>query len=281
MNTLLSPVAHALAGVLALAHHLVTHLGAAPGSAAAWLAAIALLVAVVRSLVLPLVLRSVRDTHARAHARPALLALQERYAGRRDLESLQQLRAEQRDIHVEHGISGWSLAPALLQLPLLLALYRVVSDITAGHPFGALDAGLVASAASASVLGLHLSSRLGPTLHLAPASGLVLLGVALVSAVLSLATQRWFVLPMTDPSGQPALLATVQQWMPVLSATGVLVSAFFVPAGVLLYWALGNLWVFVQQGLVWRFAPTPGSPAALRRAALRGAAPPEAADGPA
>lgn len=74
------------------------------------------------------------------------------------------MRAEQKAIHAEHGVSGWSLAPALLQLPLFYALYRVVSDLTAGHSVGALDAGLVASASAASVAGLHLTSHLGSTL---------------------------------------------------------------------------------------------------------------------
>ena len=74
------------------------------------------------------------------------------------------MRAEQKAIQAEHGVSGWSLAPALLQLPLFYALYRVVSDLTAGHSVGALDAGLVASASAASVACLHLTSHLGSTL---------------------------------------------------------------------------------------------------------------------
>ncbi|GAB3447445.1 hypothetical protein GCM10027517_31290 [Phycicoccus ginsengisoli] len=265
----INPVSHVLAAVLAGAHTLATSLGLAPGSAGAWLAALALLVVAVRGVTVPLVVRGVRDSHARAHARPQLLALQARYAGRLDAEGLRRLRAERKAVHAEHGVASWGLAPALLQLPLLLALYRVVSQVTAGHPLGALDAGLVASAASASVLGVHLSSRLGQ-LPSHPQGLVLLAAVALGSALLSWATSRWFTVPMTDPTGQPELLVAAQRWLPAAGAVGVLAAAWVVPAGLVAYWFLSNLWTFAQQGLVWRFAPTPGSPAAQRRAARRG-----------
>jgi hypothetical protein len=48
-------------------------------------------------------------------------------------------------------------------------------------------------------------------------------------------------------------------------SVGIVAAAALVPAGLLVYWLFNNLWTFVQQGLVWRFAPTPGSPAAARR----------------
>ena len=182
------------------------------------------------------------------------------------------MRVEQKAIHAEHGVSGWSLAPALLQLPLFYALYRVVSDLTAGHSVGALDAGLVASASAASVAGLHLTSHLGSTLAASLPAGLVMVALAVGAALLSLLAQRWFVLPMTNVADLPEGMATVQRLMPWLGAVGVLAAAAFVPAGLVVYWLFNNAWTFVQQGIVWRFAPTPGTPAAARRkaAALEG-----------
>jgi YidC/Oxa1 family membrane protein insertase len=268
VNHLLSPVTHALAGVLAGAHSVAGALSLPEGSGLSWLAAIALLVLVVRSLMVPLVVRGVRDAHSRARARPQLLALRQRYAGRRDAASLERFRAEQREVHAEHRVSGWGLAPALLQLPLLLALYHVVQDVSSGHPLGALDAGLVASATSASLLGVHLSSRLGTMVSATPSAALALGLVAVLSAFLSYATQHWFTGPMSAYAGQSEPMAAVQRVLPVLSAVGVLVSACFVPAGLVVYWCLSNLWTFAQQAVVWRFAPTPGSLAALRRAGV-------------
>jgi YidC/Oxa1 family membrane protein insertase len=231
------------------------------------LLAILLLVVAVRLAMLPLVVHGVRAAHARARANPQLRALQQKYAGTRDPESLQRMRSAQKAIHAEHGVSSWSLAPALLQLPLVYALYRVVSDLASGQSVGALDAGLVASASAASVAGLQLTSRLGSTFAASVPSGLVLVGLAVLAAALTFATQRWLVLPMTDLTGQPDAMVSVQRAMPWLSAAGVLAAAAVVPAGLLVYWVVGNAWTFAQQAVIWRFAPTPGSPAALRRTA--------------
>ncbi|KRB47040.1 membrane protein insertase YidC [Terrabacter sp. Root181] len=274
MPDLLSPITHAVAAVLAATHDVAGSLGLSPGSAGAWLLAVLLLVVAVRTVLLPVTIHGVRSSHARAHAAPQLRELRQRYAGSRDLEQLTAMRAEQKAIHAEHGVSGWSLAPALLQLPLFYALYRVVSDLTAGHSVGALDAGLVASASAASLAGLHLTSHLGTTLGSNPVAGLVLVAVAVGAAALSLLTQRWFVLPMTDPTDLPEGMATVQRLLPWLGAVGVLAAAVVVPAGLVAYWFFNNAWTFVQQGVIWRFAPTPGSPAARRRdlAGLEGAA---------
>lgn len=267
LSALLSPVTHAVAAVLAATHDAAGAVGLSPGSAGAWLLAVLLLVVAVRTVLLPVTIHQVRSSHARAHAAPQLRELRQRYAGSRDLEQLTAMRAEQRAIHAEHGVSGWSLAPALLQLPLFYALYRVVSDLTAGHAVGALDAGLVASASAASLAGLHLTSHLGATLASTPVAGVVLVAVALGAALLSLLAQRWFVLPMTDVADLPEGMATVQRLVPWLGAVGVLAAAAFVPAGLIAYWLFNNAWTFVQQGLIWRFAPTPGSPAAARREA--------------
>ena len=264
-DLVLSPVISVVATVLAANHSLAGAMGLPPGSSDAWLIGIVLMVVVVRTALLPLVVHGVRSTHARARATPQLSELRRAYDGRRDLDSVRRMRVEQRRIQAEHGVSRWSLAPALLQLPLVYALYRVVSDLTAGHAVGALDAGLVASAAAASVAGLHLTSRVGVLLQQGSAAALVLVVLAFVAAALSFATQRLFTLPLIDPSQQPAGLGSVASLMPWLAAGGILVAAAFVPAGLVVYWAINNAWTFGQQGLIWRFAPTPGSPAARRR----------------
>ncbi|GAB3066374.1 hypothetical protein GCM10027053_32170 [Intrasporangium mesophilum] len=266
MPDLMSPFTTAVSFVLAAAHDAAGAIGLAPGSAGAWLIALLLLVVVVRTLLLPITIHGVRASHARAHAAPQLRELRARYAGSRDLAQLTAMREEQKRIHAEHGVSSWSLAPVLLQVPIFYAVYRVVSDLTAGHSVGALDVGLVASASAASVVGLHLTSHLGPVLSQSIPAALVMVAVAVAAATLSLATQRWFVLPMTDPTDLPEVMGSVQRLMPWVGAVSILAAAGFVPAGLLFYWLFNNLWTFVQQGLVWRFAPTPGSPAAARRA---------------
>lgn len=269
MSDLLYPFTSAVAAVLARTHSIAILCGLAPGSAGAWLIAIVLLVVAVRGALVPVTIHGVRTAHRRARVTPQLRDLQRQYAGSRDIDSLRRLRAEQRRVRAEHGVSTWGLAPALLQLPIVYALYRVVSDLTTGHAVGALDASLVASASAVSVLGLTLTGRISEQLPDHLPAALVLTGMALVAAALTVATQRLFTLPMTDLAGQPQAVTALQHAMPWLAGAGVLAAAWFVPAGLLAYWVVNNAWTFGQQGLIWRLAPRPGSPAAQGRALPR------------
>jgi YidC/Oxa1 family membrane protein insertase len=78
--SVLDPVSHALAALLAAAHTALTSLGADPASGVTWALCIAALVAIVRIAVLPLAIHGVRQAHAAARARPHLAALAKRYS---------------------------------------------------------------------------------------------------------------------------------------------------------------------------------------------------------
>jgi YidC/Oxa1 family membrane protein insertase len=61
-------------------------------------------------------------------------------------------------------------------------------------------------------------------------------------------------------------MARTQQLMPALSAVGLLVAGGVVPVALLVYWVCNAVWTFAQSAVVWRWFPTPGSPAAARHA---------------
>lgn len=250
-----------VAGVLAAAHDGLSGLGLSPGSGVTWTLAIALLVVCVRLALLPLVVHGVRTARAAALARPALQEVARRYAGKRDLDSLREMRDEQRRIHAEHGVSRLGCLPLLLQMPILFALYAVLSDVANRQPIGAMDVALVASAGSASVLGVTLADRLGTAWVSSPYAALVVIALAVTSAALSYATQRWFVLPNTVLDGLPSQMADVHRMMPAMSAFGLLIAAGAVPLGLLVYWVVSNAWTLGQQAVVCRWFPTPGSAA--------------------
>jgi YidC/Oxa1 family membrane protein insertase len=64
--------------------------------------------------------------------------------------------------------------------------------------------------------------------------------------------------------GQAAMVQKLLLYgMPV----SLLVSGFFFPVGVLVYWFTNNLWTLGQQFFILRKMPPPGSPAALAKAA--------------
>jgi YidC/Oxa1 family membrane protein insertase len=262
----LEPIKHAVAAVLAAAHDTLTALGAAPGSAATWLLCIAAVVVLVRAALLPFVVHGVRQAHASARARPHLRELGERYKGRTDADSVKKMLEERRQLSQEHGVSRLGCLPLLLQLPVWIGLYHLLSEVASGTPVGAMSPELVASFGNATLAGVSLATHgyLGSGgAHLA-----VVAGLAAVAATLSFVTQHWFVAPNTVTDGLPEAMATAQRLMPGLSAAGILVSAGVVPVALLAYWICSSAWTLGQSAVVMRWFPTPGSPAA-RRAGLR------------
>jgi YidC/Oxa1 family membrane protein insertase len=261
--SVLDPLSHALAAVIAATHAALTAFGADPDSGGTWVLCIAAVVVLVRLALLPLVVHGVRQAHAAARARPQLQALAKRYRKKSDPDSLRAFAEERRRIAAEHNMSRWGCLPMLVQLPIWIALYHLIGLVTAGVPVGAMDAGLAASLGAATVLGVPLAGRgyLGGGLtHLA-----VVAGLAGLAAGLSYVTQRYLVAPNTVLTDVPAALTKVQQLLPAVSAVGLLVAAGAVPAALLVYWVCNSAWTLGQSAVVWRWFPTPGSVAAGRR----------------
>ncbi|GAA4726652.1 hypothetical protein GCM10023350_06760 [Nocardioides endophyticus] len=260
--SVLDPLSHALTGVIAAAYAGITALGADPAAGSTWVLCIAALVVVVRVAMLPLVIHGVRQAHAVARARPQLQALAQRYRNRRDPDSLRAYSHERRRISAEHDVSPLGCLPVLVQVPIWLALYHLVADVAAGLPVGAVDAGLVASLGTATLMGVPLAARGylgGGSAHL-----VVVAGLAASAALLSYVTQRFLVAPNTMLTDLPDAMTRVQQLMPAASAIGLLVAGGVVPAALLVYWVCNSVWTLGQSAIVWRWFPTPGSPAACR-----------------
>ncbi|MDR7251561.1 YidC/Oxa1 family membrane protein insertase [Nocardioides sp. BE266] len=262
----LAPVKHALAAVLASAHDALTSLGAAPGAAVTWLLCVAAVVVLVRTALLPFVIHGVRQAHAGARARPHMRELSERYKGKTDADSVRKMLEERRQLSEEHGVSRLGCLPLLLQLPVWIGLYHLLSEVASGEPVGAMGQDLVSSFGDATVFGVSLADHgyVGSGgAHLA-----VVAGLAAVAATLSFVTQHYFVAPNTTTEGMPETMVTVQRLMPGLSAAGILVSAGVVPVALLAYWTFSSAWTLCQSAIVMRWFPTPGTEAA-RRAELR------------
>jgi YidC/Oxa1 family membrane protein insertase len=260
--SLLSPISHALAAVLATAHDALASVGADPDAGATWLLCVAAVVVTVRLALLPLVVHGVRQAHAGARARPHLQELAGRLGDRPDADTLRRHLEERRRVSAEHGVSRLGCLPVLLQLPVWGALYRLRADVAAGTAVGAMGPGLVSSLGAASVLGVTLAGSGylgGGPVHLA-----VVAGLAVTAATLSYVTQRYVVAPNTLTEGMPEAMLTAQQLVPVLSAVGLLVSGGFVPVTLLVYWVCSSTWTLGQSAVIARWFPTPGTAAAAR-----------------
>jgi YidC/Oxa1 family membrane protein insertase len=260
--SLLDPLSHALAALIAAAHTGLAFVGADPTAGTTWLLCIAAVVVTVRVALLPLVVHGVRLAHASARARPHLRDLAKRYQNRTDRDSMRRLMEERRRIAAEHGTPRLGCLPMLIQLPIWFALNHLLGDVAAGVPVGAMSPGLVGSLGAASLLGVPLAER--GYLGAGPAHLAVVAGMVLAAATFTYVTQRRFVVPNAVTDGMPEAMATVQQVVPALAAVGLLVAGGVVPAALLCYWVCNSLWTLAQSAVIWRWFPTPGSPAARR-----------------
>lgn len=255
--SVLTPFSHALAWIIAAVHSALTALGAAPSAGPTWVLCIAATVVVVRLALLPLAVHGARQARAAAEARPQLQALAKRYRDRRDPESVRRFMEERRRIAADHGLSGWAWLAMLAQVPILFALYRLLTDVAAGSSVGALHAGLVASLGAATLLGVPLAGRgyLGAGfVHFA-----VVAGLAGVAALLSYVTQRYVVTSATASGDVHDAVLRLQQVMPALSALGLIVAGGVVPVALLVYWLCNSTWTLGQTAALRRWIPAPGA----------------------
>lgn len=262
MMSLLDPLSHALAAVVAAAQVGLISLGAAPSAGITWLLTIAAVVVAVRVALLPLVVHGVRLAHASAAARPHLQALTKRYQNRKDPESVRAFMQERRRISAEHGVSRLGCLPMLIQLPIWLSLYHLLADVAGGASVGAMTPELVASLGAATLMGVPLAERGylgGGATHLA-----VVAGMAATAAALSYVTQKFLVAPNTSIDEMPEAMARVQHLMPALSALGLIVAGGVVPLALLCYWVCNSAWTMGQSAVISHWFPTPGTPAANR-----------------
>ncbi len=260
--SVLDPLSHALAVVVATAHAALTSLGVDPVSGTTWLLCIAAVVIGVRLALLPLAVHGVRLAHASARARPHLQELTQRYRNRKDPVSTRAFVHERRQIAARHGTPRLGFLPLLVQLPIWLALYHLLADVAAGASVGAMNHELVASLGAATLLGVPLAEcgYLGDGwTHFA-----VVAGLAGTAAALTFVAHKFLIAPNTAMADLPDIMVRAQQMMPVLSALGLILAGGVVPVALLVYWVCNSAWTLGQSAVVWRWFPTPGSPAAAR-----------------
>ncbi len=260
----LAPIKHALAAVLAAAHDGLTALGADPAAGGTWLLCVAAVVVTLRLTLLPVVVHGVRQAHAASRARPHLQELTTRLGSRPDADSMRRHLEERRRVSAEHGVSRLGCLPVLLQLPVWVALYHLISDVASGAAVGAMGPGLVSSLGAASVLGVTLAGR--GYLGGGPAHLVVVAGLAVTAATLSYVTQRYVVASNTLTDGLPEAMVSAQRMVPALSALGMVVAGGVVPVALLAYWVCNSTWTLGQSAIIARWFPTPGTRAAAARA---------------
>ncbi len=234
-----------------------------PAGGAAWVLSIIGLTLLIRTALIPLFVKQIKSSRNMQLIQPKVKELQKKYGHDRE-----KLAAETMALYKESGTNPFaSCLPILLQMPIFLALFRLLDQAAKnGTAHGVLTLDLAKKFGEAKLFGVVPVSD-----TFIRADGQV--GVMVLAAILVVAmtattflTQRQLMsknMPADALTGQYAQQQKMLLYiLPLVFAVGGV--AF--PIGVLFYWTTSNLWTMGQQFYVIRNNPAPGTPAAKAKA---------------
>ena len=256
---IMQPLYWAISGLLTAAHWLVSPLFGRD-SGLTWVLSILCLTIVIRGLLTPLYAKQLNSSRVMQTLQPKIKALQDKYGSDRE-----RLGQETMKLYQEEGFSpASSCLPILVQLPIFWALFRVLNYASRGHAVGYFfvhNPALVDSLSNASVANARLSGTFLPLSNGFGATQLFAL-VLIVAMTSILVFQQMHMMrrnmppsALEGPFGQQQKMLLYM--MPIMFVFGGLA----MPIGVLIYWTASNVWTLIQQWIIIRTYPTPGTPA--------------------
>ena len=259
-SAIMQPLYWAVSGIIVAAHWLFAQF-MDPDSGATWLLAIVLLTCFVRLLMMPLYAKQLNSSRAMQSVQPKLEALQKKYGADRE-----RLGQETMKLYQEEGVNpASSCLPLLIQLPIFWALFRVLNSASRGTNVKGYwlsrDPDLVHSLSSAHILGAKLSGTFWPMTNGFGPTQLFAMVLVIAMTALMFFQQLHMLRRNMPPSSQTGPMAQQQKMMLYLFPLMYLFSGVAIPIGVLLYWLTTNIWTMVQQYVIIRNYPTPGTPA--------------------
>ena len=256
-GAIMTPLYYAVSFILVGFHRGLTALGLDAAGGWTWILSIIGLTLVVRTALIPLFVKQIKSSRNMQLIQPKVRELQKKYG--HDREKLAQ---ETMKLYKDAGTNPFaSCLPILLQMPIFLALFRMLDQAARkGKAHGFMDTQLAGQFRDATFFG---NIKVSETLTGGQPGVMVVAGILVVAmTATTFMTQRQLMsknMPADALSGpyaqQQKMLLYV---LPVVFAVGGI--AF--PIGVLVYWTISNLWTMCQQFYVIRNNPAPGTPAA-------------------
>jgi YidC/Oxa1 family membrane protein insertase len=261
----------AIAWVMKQWHSLFAHF-LDPAGGLSWALAIVFLVVTIRVLLFRLFVKQVKSQRAMQEIQPEIQKLRKQYGSDK-----QGFSAAMMALQKERGVNPLAgCLPLLPQIPVFISLFHVLRRLAPGKQgLYSWDDELTDMAAKAKLFGAPISS----SFNMQPDKAKAILpltdggytNIRIVCAVLivimcltTFFTQKQIQKRSGPVEGQAA---TVQKLLLYGMPVSLLVSGFFFPVGVLVYWFTNNLWTLGQQFYILKAMPPPGSPAALAKAA--------------
>ena len=256
-GAIMAPLYYVISAVLVGWHKLFGSIFG-PETGIAWVLSIIGLTLVIRMALIPLFVKQIKSSRNMQLIQPRVKELQKKYAHDRE-----KLGAETMKLYRENKANPLaSCLPLLLQMPIFLALFRMLDQAAKkGKAHGFLNEDLAESFGNSKLFGtIPIKDTF---LNNGGNVGVMVMAAILVVAMTATTflTQRQLMsknMPadaLTGPYAQQQKLLLYV--LPVVFAVGGI--AF--PIGVLLYWTTSNLWTMGQQFYVIRNNPAPGTPA--------------------
>jgi YidC/Oxa1 family membrane protein insertase len=267
-GSLLWPIRWVIEAILVGFHTLLDTVGLDPDAGLTWVLSIVGLVLVVRAALIPIFVRQIRSQRRMLEIAPQLKKIQDKYKGKRDQFSREAMSRETMEAYKKAGTNPFaSCLPLLLQMPIFFGLFTVLNEAQQGKAgVGLLNQELATSFGNAELFGiapLHES--------MASASSPAVIVIAIIMIVLMTASQFITQLQIMSKNQSPQMkespMYRQQRVLLYILPLVFAFSGFAFPLGVMFYWLTSNFWTMVQQFIVIRNMPTPGSEAAQAREA--------------
>ncbi|TFD22500.1 membrane protein insertase YidC [Cryobacterium sp. TMS1-13-1] len=278
IGTILWPLKWVVELLLVAFHWLFSQIGIAGlgyDDGLTWVLSIVGLVLVVRAALIPIFVRQIKSQRKMLEVAPQLKKIQDKYKGKKDQFSREAMSRETMAMYKKTGTNPLSSClPLLLQMPIFFALFSVLNDAQrANAGVGPLNQSLAESFGNATLFGnapLHDTFASQWSLWTAgdPFNGTVMIIAATMVVLMTASqfiTQLQIVSKNMSPETKASPMFKQQRIMLYLLPLVFAFSGVAFPLGVMFYWLTSNFWTMIQQFLVIRNMPTPGSEAAKAR----------------
>jgi YidC/Oxa1 family membrane protein insertase len=260
-SAIMQPLYWVVSGILVLAHSVFSPL-LGSDSGWTWVLSIMFLTVVIRIALIPLFVKQIKSSRNMQLLQPKVRELQKKHG--HDREKLGQ---ETMKLYKENNANPLSSClPLLLQIPIFLALFRVLNGAARGIPRGhwlVVNPDLLTSLNQATIFGARISDTF---LKVGFANGITSVHVVTLVLIIAMTvtlfiTQLQLMRKNMPPEALTGPFAQQQKIMLYVFPLVFAVGGINFPVGVLIYWFTSNLWTMGQQFYVIRRNPAPGTPA--------------------
>jgi YidC/Oxa1 family membrane protein insertase len=257
-SAIMQPLYWVVSGILVFFHWVWSPVFG-PDNGWTWTLSIVCLTVVIRIALIPLFVRQINSSRQMQLLQPKVRELQKKYAHDRE-----KLGAETMKLYRENKANPLaSCLPLLLQMPIFLALFRVLDGAATGVGRGhwlVENPALVTSLQNATIFGARISDRFLPAIPFGSVQVVCIVLIIAMTATL-FTTQLQLMRKNMPKEALEGPFAQQQKLMLYVFPLIFAIGGINFPVGVLIYWFTSNLWTMGQQFYIIRRNPAPGTPA--------------------